>query len=336
MNIAKLARIMKTKSRHPLTALVSGVLNLRHELFDRNEIVVKVAVMRIRAKAEGLCDHPKARCRLPGFLSFIFSVGILCGPPPGARAADVQLVRARVPAAVAQLTPLSALPGNTRLSLAISLPVRNQAALTTLLSQIYDPASPQYHHYLTPEQFTEQFGPTRADYQAVAAFARARHLQVTATHANRLLLDVSGSVADINHAFHVTMRTYQHPTEKRTFYAPDTTPSLDLATPLLQISGLDNYALPRPHYVVNPAVPGHNATPNAGSGPDGNYLGNDFRAAYVPNTTLTGSGQAVGLLQFDGYTASDITYYENKAGLPNVPLQNVLLDGFNGSPTAGG
>ena len=71
-----------------------------------------------------------------------------------------------------------------------------------------------------------------------------------------------------------------------------------------------------------------------GSGPGGSYMGSDFRKAYVPGTTLNGSGQIVGLLQFDGYHASDITTYEGLAGLPNVPLENVLLDGFDGS--AGG
>ena len=55
-----------------------------------------------------------------------------------------------------------------------------------------------------------------------------------------------------------------------------------------------------------------------------------------PDTALTGAGQAVGLLQFDGYTASDITYYESQAGLPNVPLINVLVDGASGHPSGGG
>src|SRR5258708_26859151 len=71
---------------------------------------------------------------------------------------------------------------------------------------------------------------------------------------------------------------------------------------------------------------------NGGPGPRGTYMGNDFRNAYVPGVTLTGTGQTVGLLQFDGYFASDIAIYESQAGLPNVPLQNVLLDGFNGNP----
>ena len=252
--------------------------------------------------------------------------------------AGIQVLRGHVPAVVARLQPTSRLPGTNRLNLAIGLPLREQAELSNLLRQIYDPASPNYRHYLTPEQFTEQFGPTERDYQAVIAFAKANGLTVTDTHPNRMLVDVSGSVADIERALHVTLRVYQHPTENRAFYAPDTEPSLDLAVPILSISGLDNYSLPRPRLQATPLANANasNVSPNAGSGPGGTYMGKDFRAAYVPDSSLNGSGQIVGLLQFDGYTASDITYYENQAGLPRITLLNVLIDGASGLPSGGG
>lgn len=109
-------------------------------------------------------------------------------------------------------------PSTNHLRLVIGLPLRNQAALSNLLRQIYDPASPNYHHYLTPEQFTKRFGPTEADYQAVIAFARTNGLQITSAHPNRVLLDVDGTVTDVEHALHVTLRTYRHPTEGRLFF----------------------------------------------------------------------------------------------------------------------
>ena len=249
-------------------------------------------------------------------------------------AAGTQRMHGHVPAAVAQLQPVSILSGSEHLHLAIGLPLRNQTMLTELLQRIYNPASPDYHHYLTPEQFTEMFGPTEKDYQAVATFARAHGLTVTGTHPNRMLLDVDGSAADIEKAMHVKMHVYQHPKEARTFYAPDVEPSLDLAVPVLHISGLDNYSLPHPRLTATPLTNVKNAVPNAGSGPSGTYMGNDFRAAYVPDSSLTGSGQVVGLLQFEGYAASDITYYERQAGLPNITLTNVLLDGFDGVPVS--
>jgi uncharacterized repeat protein (TIGR01451 family) len=233
------------------------------------------------------------------------------------------------------LPPVSQLSGSTNLHLAIGLPLRNKEELNNLLQQIYNPASPDYRRYLTPEQFTERFGPTEQDYQTLIAFAQANGLTVSGTHPNRVVLDVEGAVTDIEKAFHVKMRVYNHPTKARTFYAPDVEPSLDLAVTVLRISGLDNYTLPHPmvHQVAVDRV--KNATPKSGSGPSGSYMGKDFRAAYAPGVTLTGSGQMVGLVEFDGYYANDITAYEATNGLSNVTLKNVLLDGFNGTPTTG-
>jgi hypothetical protein len=242
-------------------------------------------------------------------------------------AAERQVLSSHVPVAVAHLQPLQRLPGTNVLLLAIGLPLRNQEALARLIEQLYDPASPQYRRYLTPEQFTARFGPSQEDYQAVIVFAKAHDLTVTATHPNRVVVDVAGSASDIENAFQVALRVYPHPKEARTFYAPDREPSLDAAVPILHISGLDNYSLPHPNSKMKSLDKPVKLTPKTGSGPGGDYMGNDFRAAYVPGTPLTGARQTVGLLQFDGYYASDITAYEVRAGLPNVPLVNVPIDG---------
>src|SRR5262249_6438604 len=55
-----------------------------------------------------------------------------------------QVLRGHVPAASVRAQELGGLPANKRLSLAIGLPLRNSPALTTLLEQLYDPASPRY------------------------------------------------------------------------------------------------------------------------------------------------------------------------------------------------
>jgi len=210
-----------------------------------------------------------------------------------------------------------------RMRLAIILPLRNQRELTNLLKRLYDPSNSDYRHFLTVAQFTQQFGPTKQDYQAVVKFARSKGFSVTNTPANRLLVHINGTVSQINKAFHVAMTTYRHPTENRTFYSPDREPSLDLSVPVTHIAGLNNFSLPRPKFKRAPANFRRNST---GSGPSGAYLGSDMRAAYYGGTALTGSGQAVGLLEFDGYNMNDVT--ASLAGQRNsVPIQNVLLDG---------
>ena len=261
------------------------------------------------------------------------SVSVLVAIPVSA--AELQVLHGHLPVAVTQLTPVGSLPADQRLNLAIGLPLRNPEALTNLLHDLYDPASPSYRRFLTPEQFARSFGPSEADYQAVIAFAAAHGLEVTATHPNRAVLSVRGGVADIERALHLKLRRYQHPTEGRTFYSADAEPSLDLAVPVLHISGLSDYSLPHPMMIKKPLNLSAKLRPNIGSGPGGTYMGNDFRAAYVPGTTLTGAGQSVGLLQFDGYNPSDIAQYAATAGLAQVPLQNVYIDGATGAPGFG-
>ena len=249
-------------------------------------------------------------------------------------AAELQVIHRQSLTTVTNLAPVRHASRWNRLSLDIGLPLRDRAGLTNLLHQLYDPASTNYHRFLTPDQFAVQFGPTEQDYAAVVAFARTHGLAVTVRHPNRTLLGVRGTVADVERAFHVTLNEYQHPTESRIFFAPDREPAIDLTTPVLAVSGLDNYTLPRP--CLKPMLAGA-AKPNlTGSGPGGTYVGNDFRAAYVPGVSLTGTGQTMGLLEFDsGYYQRDITAYETLAGLPNVPVSPVLLDGYNGAAGEG-
>jgi len=239
-----------------------------------------------------------------------------------------------LPALVRTLRPVASFPSTNQLHLAICLAARQPADLAAFLRRLQDPASPEYHRYLTPAQFADRFGPTAGDYQTVIDFAQTNGLRVTGRHVSRLVLDVSGSVADIERTFQISLRVYQHPSEPRTFHAPDGNPSVAGTLPisLLDVSGLDDYYQPHPAslHLAPPPPPG--AIPNAGSGPGSTFLGNDFRLAYVKGTTLTGKGQTVALLEFDGYYAKDITAYNTLAGMTNVPLSNMAVNGGIATP----
>jgi uncharacterized repeat protein (TIGR01451 family) len=268
----------------------------------------------------------------------IIVVALLFTFPAFAQTAPRQVLRGHVPAAIARynLQPTGRVPGTNQLRLAIGLPPRDPAGLDEFLRQLYDPASANYRKYLSPEEFAARFGPTESDYAAVMEFARTNGFVITATYGNRLLLDVAGPAAAVESAFHITLRTYRHPTEARDFFAPDTEPSVDAALQVADIQGLSDYGRPHPKLHRRDNV---NIAPQGGSAPNGSgaYFGNDFRNAYVPGTSLTGAGQVVGLLQFDGFYASDISSYATSAGngRANIPIQTVLLDGFNGVPTTG-
>src|SRR5579863_2772306 len=65
------------------------------------------------------------------------------------------------------------LPATQSLRLVLVLPLRNQAALDSLLLNLYDPSSPSYRQFLTVDQFTSMFGPSQDDYNRVISFAEA-------------------------------------------------------------------------------------------------------------------------------------------------------------------
>lgn len=225
--------------------------------------------------------------------------------------------------AAARARAVDRLAATQSLQFNLGLPLRNQAELTKLLQELSDPGSPNYRKFLTPEQFTGKFGPTEADYQAVLAYARANGFTVTATHPNRVLVSVRAPVSNVEKAFHITLRHYQHPAEARDFFAPDTEPTLDLAVPIQDISGLDDYIIPQPACHPRPAK----ATPQTGSAPDGGYMGADFRKAYAPDVTLTGAGQSAGTINFGGYYQSDVRRYQDSNSIPRIPIVEELLDG---------
>ena len=250
--------------------------------------------------------------------------------------AALKTLSGHVPAVTSRLAATGRVPATNQLHLAIGVPLRDAAGLDQFLGQVSDPASPNFRNYLTPEMFTARFGPTEQDYAAVQNFARTNGLTIVATHGNRLLLDVAGPAAAVEKAFHIKLRTYRHPTENRDFFAPDTEPTVNAAVPVLDVSGLNDFARLHPNLRMQDTA-SRSLTPQAGSGSGGTYLGDDFRNAYVPGTPLTGAGEMVGLVQFDGFYASDIATYATLAGggRTNIVIQTVLLDGFSGTPTTG-
>ena len=234
------------------------------------------------------------------------------------------------------------LPSNQVLQLDLVLPLRDQAGLESFLKQLYNPASPSYRQFLTVPEFTARFGPTQENYDAVVRFAKTYGFEIVGGSPDGRDVQVKGTVAAIENAFHVNMRTYKHPTENREFYSPDSEPVLDLQFNLWHISGLDNYSIPHPlrvskddfaksHGIESEAVVSHATT---GSGPSASFLGSDMRAAYYGGTALTGAGQNLGLLEYYGTDLADLTtYYKNIGQTNNVPVTILSTDGTSTSCT---
>lgn len=248
---------------------------------------------------------------------------------------DLKVLPGYVPQAVSRLAAKGSLPATNEMWLAIGVQMRDRAGLEKFVADVSNPKSPNYRHFLSREALTSQFGPTEEDYQAVKNFALTNGLTIRVAHANRLLLDVTGPVSAVEKALHVHFHTYRHPTEARDFYAPDAEPSLDLKLPVADIEGLTDFQLPYPKWRKG----GGGSPPGSktGSAPDGSgcFFGNDFRNAYVPGSTLTGAGQSVGFIEFEGIYTNDLFRYAKAAGngRTNITIETVLIDNYDGMPT---
>ncbi|HXL72644.1 MAG TPA: protease pro-enzyme activation domain-containing protein, partial [bacterium] len=275
---------------------------------------------------DGSASYSRKKNFITSSFSFLFlTCFVLMGWSGPVQAAGRQQLSGHVPIEAAQAPLIGDMPDSVKMNLAIGLPLRNPSELQDLLKKIYDPHSAQYHHFITPDEFTNRFGPTAQDYQSVLDFAKANHLQVTHTYPNRLLVDIAGTASDVKKTFHVNLRYYQRP-DGTQFHAPDVEPSLDLDTPVEHIAGLDNFKVARTNHTkkigagksfkrsaAGIKASGKTNQTNAGSGVSGWYQGQDFRDAYCSGVpaSLNGSGQSVGLFEADGFFDSDIAYYES-------------------------
>ena len=249
-----------------------------------------------------------------------------------------------LPPAALQSEPVAALDAARPLALALTLPLRNQAELADLLRGLNDPADARFGQFLTPQQFADRYSPTQADYARAVAYARSVGLTVVATHPNRTVIDVAAPAASAERAFGLHLLVYRSRVDGRFFYAPDAEPRVPagLASVLSGVVGLDNAAQWHPHLRVKQAtflspLLDPSAVPfQTGSGPNGGLSPGDIKKAYnLANVSQTGSGQTLALFELDGYKASDITAYESNFGLPAVPLQNILIDGYSGASGSG-
>ncbi len=250
---------------------------------------------------------------------------------------------------------------NRTLQMSANFALRNQDQLNWLLHDLYDPSSPNYHQFLTVDEFARRFGPTAEQQQTVENYLTQRGFTITRTYPNHLVIDFSGPQSLAEQTFGVTINDYQLPTG-RDFFANANVPTLPayLAGIVSFIGGLDNanqfYHPPistqNDNLANNPNAGGNCPSPGVSGGGSGGggifgglggnqvaYIPNQFSKAYnydgLHSAGLQGNGQTVGVFELDGYSLSDVQTYTQCFGGGNVPIKNVILDGFNGQPGAG-
>jgi len=257
---------------------------------------------------------------------------------------------------------VGALPGADALRVDVVLRPRHPAALQAFAAAVSTPSSPLFRQYLRRGQFAGRFGPAPSTVAATRAWLAGLGVAVGPTEPDGLAIPVSGTVAQIEHAFGLGIEQYRL-ASGRVAHAPTAEPLVprSLAGSLQGVVGLADLAVPTPQ-TVRPggpaasarasgaaragAVPGPRAQPRAGGpgtctttspAPPALTAG-DLAQAYSFSSLYTGDtgqGVHVGVYELESFSPSDIATFAACYGVSNVPTVVPVDGGPEGGPAAG-
>jgi hypothetical protein len=135
----------------------------------------------------------------------------------------------------------------THIRLVLSRSSEQQAALDQYAADLQDKSSPNYHKWLTPEQFGQLYGPADSDMAALVAWLQSHGLTVEPISPGRTNIAFSGSINQVEEAFHTSIHSFQ--VGERQFYSNTTEPQIPsaLAAVVKGVAHL-NTIQPRPHF----------------------------------------------------------------------------------------
>jgi trimeric autotransporter adhesin len=227
-----------------------------------------------------------------------------------------------------------------RLQLVLKRSPSQEAALRALLAQLHAPGSPQYHKWLTPDEFGAQFGPSDDDIAAVKSWLAGHGFSGLRVNPGKETMEIAGNVAAMRSAFHASIHAYQ--VNGETHYANANDPEIPAA--LAPVVGgffsLNNFRPRSTSRVLGKA--GYNprtgtATPQwtVGSGPSYDTFvlsPADFAVQYDLNALyssgVTGTGQTIAIVNESNINIDLVNQFRSMflPGNPANPPQ-VMIDG---------
>ncbi len=272
--------------------------------------------------------------------------------PAGLTAHGIELARkAGQPSPMVKMAPQSNLQLLSRASklgphapkstirLTIGLKLRNEAKLKSFLQQVQNPHSAVYRQWLTPRQFTELYGPSKASVAQVVKFLKAHGIKVKNVSANRILIHTEATAAAYEHAFGIRINDYK--LNGRRFYSTTDSPKLPrvLAPLVVNVLGLNHGQQMHPHLYQRPLMNAHGLNPRQAPPASLTQLSPlQIATAYnVPDITqpqaqgvniaiITAESQGVG-------SSTDFSDFWSAFGLPDHTINVINIDG---SPGTGG
>ena len=224
--------------------------------------------------------------------------------------------------------PSQALHG---VSLTFRLSPPQQADLDNLLRQQQDPSSPNYHKWLTPEQYAARFGMTQNDLARVTAWLHSQGLTVDGISRNRTEVSFSGTVGQIEYALKTEIHNYSIQGEPHFANATDVALPAAFSSVVVSVRGLNDFR-PKPRF--------RRASPRFTSSLSGNHflIPGDFATIYNLNPLyrlgLNGVGQTIAVVGQTAISLTDIDAFRAASGLTKYDPTRVLVPNTGTSATS--
>jgi subtilase family serine protease len=229
------------------------------------------------------------------------------------------------------------LNGNTMMhgvSLIFSRSSSQQQALQALLAEQQDPASPNFHKWLTPEQFADRFGLTSNDVAQVTRWLESEGFVIDRVARSRTQISFTGSVARIESVFHTEIHSYLTNGERHFANTTDLQIPAALQGVVLGVRNLDDFH-PKPRNTGRRRIP---VSPNLTSSLSGSHfmVPEDFATIYdvtaLYGAGFDGSGEKIAVIGDSEITMSNIETFRSLAGLSKNDPTKTLVPG-SGNPT---
>ncbi len=216
-------------------------------------------------------------------------------------------------------------------------PAAQEQALVTLIDQLHDPKSPNYHHWLSAANLGAQFGPAASDHQVITGWLQQHGFTVNTIYPNGMVIDFSGTAGQIRTAFHTEIHNLTVNGVAHIANMSDPEIPAALAPAVVGIVSLHNFR-PHPKFVHNPAAVG--PPPNFTRGGDYWVAPPDLATIYnfnpLFNAGISGAGQTVYLIEdTDLYADSDWTTFRNGFGLALSTYPTASLTTIHPVPPSG-
>jgi xanthomonalisin len=221
---------------------------------------------------------------------------------------------------------VSPLEASKPVHVALSLNLRNVDELETFLHAVNDPASAQFHHFLTPAQFKARYAPTDDQVAQVLAHLRQSGFSNAQVSPNNMLIEADGNANSVNAAFRTTMRTFAYGGKQRIANDSAVQVPAALGGIVNAVLGLQNLNVPHTmHHIVGPVHANANNVGIQAAAAQTSHSPKDFPAIYDAGSTPTASTTKVGIVTWGDMTQTiaDLKTFTTGAGMSTVNTQVV-------------